>query len=615
MSKKKELKHINLQEIKDPSFLHDLNFKELDLLSHDIREYIIDCVSKNGGHLASNLGVVESTIALCRAFDFSKDKIVFDVGHQSYTYKVLTGRSLERLRNSDGIAGFQKKDESPYDHFEAGHSSTSVSVCNGMAIARDAKGDKYDIIAFIGDASVFNGLSLEALNNLGQTEHKVIIILNDNDMSITKPVGGFSNSLRRLSNSTLYRRSKHAYQRVLKKTRFGRWLLRRTSAIKNWFKRHFMSLNIFDFLGFSYYGPVDGHNIKALEKAFVKAQKLDKSVVVHIKTLKGKGYSYSENDDTGKWHGVGPFNKETGEMLNSEYTWSDLYASSLEGFMKRHDNACLVVPATGTGSKLSDIFKEYKDRCFDVGIAEEHALTFSAGLADSGLHPVISIYSTFLQRAYDELSHDLARMKLSATILIDRAGLVGKDGDTHQGIYDEQFLLGIPNVVVAMASNASEAEMLLEESYNNHGVFCIRYPRESLEKEDQVEKCELPFGKWKQETKGKETAVVSMGPVVGQLKEYIIKNNINVSLYNAIYQKPMDESAIKELLSYKRVIIYDSYGVESGFASLLAARLATLNFKGEVIIKAIPDTYVKHASIDEQKQELGVSLADIEILL
>ena len=615
MSRKNELKRINIAEIKDPSFLATLNYKELDAFSHDMREYIIDCVSKNGGHLASNLGVVESTIALCRVFDFSKDKIVFDVGHQSYTYKVLTGRSLERLRNPDGVSGFQKRDESPYDHFEAGHSSTSISVCNGMAIARDAKNEKYDIISFIGDASVFNGLALEALNNLGQSDHKVIIILNDNDMSITKPVGGFSNSLRRLSNSTLYRRSKHAYQRALKKTRFGRWLLRRTSAVKNWFKRHFMSLNIFDFLGFSYYGPVDGHNIKALEKAFKKAKNLDKSVVVHIKTLKGKGYSYSENDDSGSWHGVGPFNKETGEMLKNEYTWSDLYAASLDGFMKRHDDAYLVVPATGTGSKLNHIFKEYKGRCFDVGIAEEHALTFSGGLANSGLHPVISIYSTFLQRAYDELSHDLARMNLSATILIDRAGLVGKDGDTHQGIYDEQFLLGIPNVVVSMAANAEEAEMLLEESYKKHGVFCIRYPRESLDEPSKIEKCYLAFGKWKQETNGTKQAIISMGPVIGQLKEYIIKNNIDATLFNAIYQKPMDEEALKGLLNYKRVIIYDAYSVEAGFASICAARLAELGYKGETIIKAIPDVYVKHASIEQQKQDLGVSLSDIEKLL
>lgn len=616
MSKKKELKHINLNEIKDPSFLHDLSYKELDVLSKDIRDNIIDSVSQNGGHLASNLGVVESTIALCRVFDFSKDKIVFDVGHQCYTYKILTGRSLERLRAKDGISGFPKLEESKYDYFETGHSSTSISACEGMALARDLKGENYSVVAFIGDASIVNGLAFEALNNLGQTNHKVIIILNDNDMSITKPGGALAKSFRSLSNSSLYRRSKHAYQRVMKKTRFGRWLLKVTSKIKNWFKRHLMSINIFDNLDLAYYGPVDGHNIKDMEKVFSKAKKIDRSVVVHVKTLKGKGYAPSENDDSGKWHGVGKFDKETGQVYCKEgtYSWSSIYSESLEVAMDNHPNAYLVVPATGTGSDLNGIFDKYPDRCFDVGIAEEHAFTLAGGLAVSEMHPVISIYSTFLQRSYDELSHDLARMNLNATVLIDRAGLVGNDGDTHQGIFDEQFLLGIPNVVVAMASNESEAKALLDESFNNHGVFCIRYPRESITERSE-NKDELPFGKWKQECAGKGTALVTLGPVVQTIKDFIIKNNKKVSLINAIYQKPMDETMIGELLKYQRVIIYNPYGVEGGFVALLCARLLKEDYRGEVIVKAIPDTFVKHASIEEQRKELGVSVDDICTLL
>ena len=616
MSKKKEIRHINLQEIKDPSFLHDLDYKELNVLSDDIREYIVDSVSKNGGHLASNLGVVETTIALCRCFDFSKDKIVFDVGHQCYTYKILTGRSLERLRNKDGVSGFPKLDESPYDHFETGHSSTSISACQGMAISRDLKGDNYNIVAFIGDAAIVNGLAFEALNNLGNSEHKVIIVLNDNDMSITKPVGALARSFRSLSNSSLYRRAKHGYQRVMKATRFGRWLLKVTGAFKHWVKCHLLSLNIFDSFGLAYFGPVDGHNIKDMEKVFKKAQKMDKSVVIHVKTLKGKGYKPSENDDSGSWHGVSKFNKDTGEPISDSqaYTWSRIYSEALENKMDAHSDAYLVVPATGVGSDLNNLFKKYPDRYIDVGIAEEHAFTLAGGLAISGLHPVISIYSTFLQRAYDELSHDIARMNLNATILIDRAGLVGNDGDTHQGIYDEQFLLGIPNVVVSMASNEAEAKALLEESFAQHGVFCIRYPRsyikERMENEDVLE-----FGRWKKETNGKDLALVTLGPVVQELKEFIIINNKNVALYNALYQKPMDEMAIKELLNYQKIIIYNPYAVETGFASLLSMRLLENKYQGEVLIKAIPDAFVKYASIEEQREEFGISVNDIEKLL
>ena len=616
MSKKKEIRHINLQEIKDPSFLHDLDYKELNVLSDDIREYIVDSVSKNGGHLASNLGVVETTIALCRCFDFSKDKIVFDVGHQCYTYKILTGRSLERLRNKDGVSGFPKLDESPYDHFETGHSSTSISACEGMAISRDLKGENYNIVAFIGDAAIVNGLAFEALNNLGNSEHKVIIVLNDNDMSITKPVGALARSFRSLSNSSLYRRAKHGYQRVMKATRFGRWLLKVTGAFKHWVKCHLLSLNIFDSFGLAYFGPVDGHNIKDMEKVFKKAQKMDKSVVIHVKTLKGKGYKPSENDDSGSWHGVSKFNKDTGEPISDSqaYTWSRIYSEALENKMDAHSDAYLVVPATGVGSDLNNLFKKYPDRYIDVGIAEEHAFTLAGGLAISGLHPVISIYSTFLQRAYDELSHDIARMNLNATILIDRAGLVGNDGDTHQGIYDEQFLLGIPNVVVSMASNEAEAKALLEESFAQHGVFCIRYPRscikERMENEDVLE-----FGRWKKETNGKDLALVTLGPVVQELKEFIVINNKNVALYNALYQKPMDEMAIKELLNYQKIIIYNPYAVETGFASLLSMRLLENKYQGEVLIKAIPDAFVKYASIEEQREEFGISVNDIEKLL
>ena len=616
MSKKQDIKHISLQEIKDPAFLHELSYKELNVLSDDVREYIVDKVSKNGGHLASNLGVIESTVALLRSFDFTKDKLIFDVGHQCYAYKLLTGRSLERLRQKDGPAGFPRIDESIYDHYETGHSSTSISAAMGMAIARDLNKEDYNVVAFIGDASIVNGLAMEGLNNLGQSGHKVIIVLNDNDMSITKPVGALARSFRSLSNSLAYRRGKSRWQRNLKKTRFGRWLLKGLSRIKNWFKRHLMALNVFDFMGISYLGPIDGHSIKDLEKAFSKAKKLDTSCVIHIKTIKGKGYKLAENDDSGKWHGVGAFDKESGELNKDPnlVSWSKQYASFVEKALEKNGKSFLICPATGTGSSLDPIYTKFPDRCLDVGIAEEHAITMASGLSISGYHPIISMYSTFLQRAYDEISHDLARMNLNATILVDRAGLVGNDGTTHQGIYDEQFLLGIPNTVVAMASRVSEAEALMDESFKRHGVFCIRFPRESFYPHEEKEEI-TSFGKWKVELNSGTTAIVSMGPVVLQLKDYIIKNNMHATLYNAIYLKPMDNAAIQELLKYNKVIIYDPYATEKGFASYLASELIEHKYKGEVIIKAVPDVFVKHASIKEQREEFGITNEDIAKLL
>ena len=608
MSNKKVIQRINLTEIKDPSFLAGLSFKELKELSKDITNYLVDVTSTYGGHLSSNLGVVDATIALCRTFDFSHDKIIFDVGHQCYTYKILTGRSLERLRQKDGVCGFQRMTESPYDHFEAGHSSTSIAVANGMAVARDLNNEKYNVIAFVGDSSIANGLAFEALNDVAMQKHKVIIVLNDNDMSISYPVGGLSRLFRKYGTSVFYTRSKTFFRKILCWNAFGRWIYKVGGDFKNWIKIHVLRTNLFDNLGYSLIGPVDGHDLKALEKAFTKAKKLNKSVIVHIKTVKGKGYKFAEEDKTGNWHGVGPFDKETGKSLKPEkLTWPEHYSNILLEEMRNNDKLVTIVPGTGVGSYIERIHSEFPKRTIDVGIAEEYAVTMSGGLAASGYHPVVSIYSTFLQRAYDEISHDLARPKLNATLLIDRAGLVGNDGTSHQGIYDEAFLMSIPNTVIAMASHPGQSKSLLQESFNKHGVFALRYPKnECLEEfEEEV----LPFGKWKLELSGKDTAIVGVGPEVEELRELLKEKN--VTLVNAIYQKPLDEEWIDKLLAYKKVIIYDAYSVVGGFPQALAASLMSKGYKGEVIIKAVPDQFVKHASVNEQKAEFGLLPEDI----
>ena len=615
---KKEIKHINLSEIKNPKFLNDLSYKELDVLSDDIRNYIIDITSKNGGHLSANLGAIEATIAMCRAFDFSKDKVIFDVGHQCYTYKILTGRSLETLRKKDGISGYQKMSESLYDHFEAGHSSTSISVANGMAIARKLKKENYDIVAFIGDSSIQNGLAFEALNNIALSGNKVIIILNDNNMSISQPVGGMSKLFRRLSGSSFYLKSKNVFRKFFFLTRFGKWMWVKFTKIKNWFKRKVINLTMFDTLGFDYIGPVDGHYIRHVEKALKRAKKSPKPVVVHIKTIKGHGYEYAEEDIDGEWHGVSSFNKETGEFNTPDavVSWSEQYKFLLKNEMEINKNIVTIVPATGHGSDLDSLFEAFPTRMVDVGIAEEHAFTLAGGLAVSGMHPVISIYSTFMQRSYDELSHDIARMNFDLTILIDRAGLVGSDGETHQGIYDEAFLYTIPNTTITMASRTNEALSLMKESMCHHGVFAIRYPREFFQmKADEVKK--IPYGTWKVEIESqkKDVAIVSVGPNTVKLKDKLEELGKDVALFNAIYVKPMDKRKVNELLQYKTVIIYNPYATKEGFANALEVALLENGFTGKVITKTVPTVFVKHATIDQQREEFGLRIDDIIDLL
>jgi len=604
---KTEQQKTNIKEIKNPEFLKNLSYQELDILSHDIRDYLLYVTSKNGGHIASNLGVVETTISLCKTFDFTKDKIIFDVGHQSYTYKVLTGRNLESLRQKDGISGFQKMAESPYDHFEAGHSSTSISVAHGMAVARDLRGENYNIIAFIGDSSVSNGLSFEGLNNIAGSKHKVIIVLNDNNMSISKSVGAVSSIFRKFSTSAVYQKSKNFLFNNLVKNRFGRFLLRKFTSIKNWFKRKLLNTTIFDNLGYSVIGPVDGHYIKQLDKAFEKAKRINKSVVVYVKTIKGKGYPYAENDQEGNWHGVGKFDINTGEFNKKSncISWSQQYESILNNEMINNDKIITLCAATGHGSYIDCLSKSLANRVIDVGISEEHAFTMAGGLSASGYHPVISIYSTFMQRAYDEISHDLARMNLNATILIDRAGLVGNDGETHQGVYDEAFLYSIPNVTITMASDSSESLSLLKESLNNHGVFAIRYPRENLLTVDNGI-AQIPYGTWIKEKSGKDIAIVSVGPVTKEIKTILEEKSLSVTLYNAIYVRPMDEKAVEELLKYKKIIIYNPYATAEGFANSLEAKLLESSYKGSIIKRTVPTAFIKQATIEQQRESFGL---------
>ena len=609
------VKHIDLDSIKDPKFLAALNYDELNVLATDLRTRIIEVTSNLGGHLSSNLGAIELTIALHRVFDLSNDKVIFDVGHQCYAHKILTGRNLYKLRQEDGVAGFLKLDESPYDCYEAGHSSTSISAANGFAIARDLNKEDYSVVAFIGDGSVNSGLAFEGLNSIAHSDHKIIIVINDNNMSISKPVGGLSKFMEDISTSRRYNTFKHRYQKFFGKTKFGRGILKVSAAIKNFFKRLLVKGNVFTDLGFAYIGPIDGHNIKSIERALKRAKNTKKSVVIQAVTVKGKGYKPAEDDQTGYWHGVGPFDIETGkpkDMHEGQVSWSHVFADLTEKEMEEHKNAVVISPGTLKGSGLDELHNKFDGRVVDVGINEEHAATLASSLSLSGMHPIISVYSTFLQRAYDEVSHDLARMNCNATFLVDRAGLVGADGDTHQGIYDEAYLSSIPGIVIAMPSTIDEAKLLYDESFNNHGPFFIRLPRSLVNKQEGFNKINLEFGKWmKLSEVSKDQVVISVGPLTRELERLVKSEGVKCTLINAIYVNPIDKNMLDEILDAKKIVIYDPYSTRGGLVNAVMAYLLEKKFKGSISAYFVPNEFVKQGTIRQQLERYHITPEDV----
>ncbi len=606
---------ISIKTLKGEEELKSLNYKQVDSLCSSIRDEIIDACSKYGGHLSSNLGIVETTVALHRVFSFPKDKLIFDVGHQCYTHKLLSGRSLENLNMPGFSSGFQKINESVFDPYEAGHSSTSISAAEGFAIARDYKKEKYEIVALIGDGSIVNGLSFEGLNDLTARGYKVIIILNDNDMAISQPAGSVSKLFRRVSSGKAYNSLKAKYRRFLCSTRAGQRLYNFSTSIKNSIKRALVPITLFDNLGYTYIGPINGHDVKAIEKGLKRALVCTKSVIVHVRTIKGKGYKFAENDKSGYWHGVTPFDIETGRPKNTHpdlISFSHYFADLTDEIMNEDENTFLIVPATLKGSGLEKPFAHYKDRCLDVGIAEEHALTLSGSLSLNGFHPIITIYSTFLQRAYDELSHDCARMNLDMTILIDRAGLVGKNGDTHQGLYDESYLSSIPNVILTQPSTKQIAKALYKTSLEKHGVFCIRYPREfvSINEESDIE---LPLFGYQILKKSKsKNMVIGVGGKGRELLSLIKKDKIDTNFIDPIYLNPISAELIKELLKQDKILVYDPYGTDNGFAANLALALLKENYKGQFKVKSVPNQFVNSDSYENQLSRFSLLPRQVE---
>ena len=615
MSKKKEIRRFDLSKPFNPQDIKGLKEDELNLLAEDIRSNIITNCAKNGGHLASSLGVVELTVALHHFFNLPKDKVIFDVGHQSYAHKILSGRSLDNLRKENGVSGFQKRKESEFDPYEAGHSSTSIGAAMGMAVARDLNKENYQIIAVIGDSSLANGVAYEALNNLGTFNHKIILIINDNNRSIGKAVGHSSNMWEKFRLNKGYLRRKDRYRRVMKRTKLGRGIYKITSAVKGFFKYLLVRKNVFYNMGLYYISNIDGHDINALEKAFKYAVNAPSSVAIHVSTIKGKGYEYAEKDNVGDWHGVAPFDINTGKPLKeldeNHICWSGVYSSLLMEEMDHNDKAVVINPATVVGSKQTEIYVKYPDRTYDVGIAEEHAAIFASGMAALGIHPYMSVYSTFLQRAYDEISHDIARMNVPVTILIDRVGLPGEDGETHEGIFDVSYLNSMPNVAICMAKDMREAKELFDFAKNYPYPLAVRYPRGNTLKMDVATANEIKLGEWKIENASNNgPAIISYGPVINELKERFK----DYQIVNAIFQKPIDINLLKSLLD-KDIVIYDLYGSKEGFASIVINALNELGYQRTIKTMCVPHDFIAHGAIKEQRHRLHLTLDDLERLI
>lgn len=607
---------MKIEEIKDPHFLKWATTKELKELAKDIRSFLVDTVSKTGGHLSSNLGIVEITIALHTVFNTPKDKILFDVGHQSYVHKILTGRAnkMNTLRQFNGLSGFQKRYESEYDCFEAGHSSTALSSALGMAVARDLRNERYEIIPVVGDGALMSGLSLEALNQIGYEKKKIIIIFNDNNMSISKNVGALNKSFARMRSSVAYNELKYNVKEYLKENNKEKVISKIHNA-KESIKKSIINSGIFGEFGIDYLGPIDGHNIDALIKAFKTAQNSSGPIVVHCITKKGKGYKYTEEDRTGLWHGVGKFDVKTGKFMNNAtencISYSKLVANTVEEMMDNNKDIVAITPAMITGSCLNNLFAKYPKRSFDCGIAEDHAIEFSSGLALNKMHPFVSVYSSFLQRSYDEINQDLCRMDLPCLIGIDRAGLVGEDGPTHHGTFDISILNPLPNMIIAQGKDSNEIRNLIYTAFNTNHPFALRYPRgntQLLEKEDFKE---LELGKWEYEynNKNRKAVIITYGNDVVSIAKIVKENKLNYSVVNARYIKPIDEHILKQIASYNvPIFVYTTDIIKGGLGDSILAFYNANKIKTDVTIMGIDDQYVTHGSLAQLKESLGLDI-------
>jgi 1-deoxy-D-xylulose-5-phosphate synthase len=622
---------MDLNKITSPSFLKDLNKKQLEDLARDIRKFLIEKCSVTGGHIGPNLGVVELTIALHKAFNSPQDKFLWDVGHQAYVHKILTGRAnqFDTLRQFKGLCGFPKLVESEHDEWETGHSSTSLSAAMGMAAARDIKKDKNYVIPIIGDGALTGGMALEALNHIGHEKTNMIVILNDNEMSIAPNVGALHNVLGRLRTAKEYSKAKEELESLMNKIPVvGGKLAQAADRVKDSLKYLVVSGVFFEELGFKYLGPIDGHDFEALEDHLEYAKKVKGPVLLHVITKKGKGFKPAENDTVGTWHGTGPYKMETGEFPKGNSNapaWSKLISESVRKLMRDDERIVAITPAMPVGSKMEGIQQEFPHRFFDVGIAEQHATTMAAGLATQKMKPYLAIYSTFLQRAYDQVLHDIARPNLNVVIGIDRAGLVGADGETHQGVFDVSFLRHIPNMVIMMPKDENEGQHMVKTAFEFDGPIALRYPRGNgigVPLDDEMKA--IPIGSWEVLREGNDASILTFGttiPMALEAAEMLAKKGINVKVVNARFIKPLDEAMLHELMQDGNPILtIEETVLQGGFGSAVLEFAFDHKYRHVAIDRiGIPDQFIEHGNVDQLLNEINVTAEEavnrIELLL
>lgn len=611
---------LDLMSIKNPKFLKNLSNDELEQLSADIRHFLIQQLSKTGGHIGPNLGVVELTIALHKEFDSPKDKIIWDVGHQSYVHKILTGRAeqFDTLRQYKGLSGFPKRAESEHDVWETGHSSTSLSAAMGMVIARDLKRTNEYIIPVIGDGALTGGMALEALNHIGHEQKDIIVVLNDNEMSIAPNVGALHNILGRLRTAGKYHWVKDELEYLLKKIpAVGGKLAQTAERVKDSLKYFFVSGMFFEELGFTYLGPVDGHNFNDLFENLRYAKKTKGPVLLHVITKKGKGYLPAESDKVGTWHGTGPYKIETGDFVkpkNTAPSWSGLVSETVRKIAREDKRIVAITPAMPVGSKLEGFREEFPDRMFDVGIAEQHAVTLAAGLAQAKMKPFLAIYSTFLQRGYDQVVHDVCRQNLNVFFGIDRAGLVGADGETHHGVFDIAFLRHVPNIVLMMPKDENEGQHMVYTALKyDDGPIAVRYPRGNglgVPLDKQLK--EIPIGTWEVLKDGSDVCILTFGTTIGMALEAaneLEDRDLSVRVVNARFIKPLDEQMLHGIFSENiPVLTIEEAVLQGGFGSAVLEFASQHNYEHAKIKRmGIPDTFVEHGSVTKLLEEVQLT--------
>ncbi len=598
-----------------PRELKNLTLDELATLSDELRTFLIDSVSKTGGHFASGLGTVELTVALHYVFDTPRDLLVWDVSHQCYPHKVLTGRRdrLHTIRQKGGLSGFTSRTESEYDVFGAAHASTSISAALGMAAARDAKGEDYNVVAIIGDGGLTGGVAMEGLNQGGYLKRRLIVILNDNEMSIAPNVGAMSGYLLRIARGQIYKKVRGEVAHVLKKLPKGERLAEIAEQLEDGLKKALVPGTLFEELGFKYVGPIDGHNLPALVRTLREAKEHDGPILIHARTTKGKGYALAEQDPV-FWHGPSPFKVETGEIAKKAAppSYTAVFADTLAELAAKDERIVAITAAMPDGTGLDRFAKRFPDRTFDVGICEQHAVLFAAGMATQGMKPVCAIYSTFLQRAYDQIFHDVCLMDLPVVFALDRGGVVGSDGPTHHGAYDLSYLRVFPNMMVAAPKDENELRNLVATALTTGHPTAVRYPRGAgygvaLDPEPKL----LPVGKGEVLRVGKDGVVVAIGdPVLPALKaaeRLAAEGGASLTVINARWVKPLDTELLAQFVKNgTTVFTVEENAVAGGFGSAVSEALDVLGIVAPVHRIGIPDRFVPHATQAEQRAEIGI---------